>query len=62
MCTYICRCEVGPPLGVHPAPGRQVRAQVRQGEGPGVRHRRKDLPQQVLPTGRVLRVSMYLLH
>ena len=41
------------------AGGVSVRAQVRQGEGPRLRLRRPHLPQQVLPHGRVLRVSTY---
>ena len=46
------------PGEVYRAKRVQVRAQVRQGQGPRLRHRRPHLPQQVLPTGRILRVSM----
>lgn len=50
------------PGEVHGAEWVQVRAQVRQGQGPRLRHRRTHLPQQVFPPGRILRVSTVTVH
>ena len=51
------RCEVARLQVLLSARGISLRAQVRQGEGPRLRIRRPHVPQQVLPHGRVLRVS-----